>query len=971
MKKTAYILTAVILIIVIWACSDYERTNPFDPGWGKPDALTKLELTAEKIDRIKIVWDDDYYSKDSNYTFQLDRKIGESGIWQEKYKIFSNKTNSFTDSSAGIAETNYYRIRVAYDENLSAPKESYIFTEFYPPAGIFYVMKNLNTIQLNWSDNSNGEDGFLIDRFSGGSWADSIAVLAGNSETWIDSAVVMNDSVQYRICAFRKGIYSDQAISPMINTKISAPGNFIYEFVNIYTIKFTWTDNSTGEDGFKIEKKVALGPWTQVAALPSNSVTWTDNYAEVGEVIQYRIYAYKGSDTSDIVEAPGFNNPFPPPSNLVLNQMDLNTMRLDWSDNSIGEEGFKIDKRDQLGNWNYDIVTVGADVTTWTDTPTDVYDTLAYRVKAYRVYATSNFTEATMNDIAFPPPTDLLVTRESLSRLKFDWTDNSAGEDGFVIDKKIDSDSWIISYGTVVSDVVTWTDSLANIDHDLQYRIYGRSGSNFSNYLVSDIIDNRIPAPSGLGYEKLSINSIRLNWTDNSIDEHGFTIDKAVNGNWTTGYASAGRNSVSWTDISAEINKDIVYRIRAYYSTDYSDAVDTGIITNTFPAPSNLEAVVNGMNITLNWTDNSNGEQGFIISKKYDGQVWDDNYTTVAGNIVTWTETVADTGKYYYRVKAYYGTDQSAVSNVTETWIQQAENEMILVPAGTFQMGQVGVAEPVHQVTISHSFYMAKYETTQKEWTDIMGTNPAQGYGVGDNYPVYYVSWYDILVYCNKRSIAEGINPCYVINGSTDPNTWGSVPTAQDATWDAVECRWYENGYRLPTEAEWEYAARHNDGRTYPWGNTTPDATNCNYNSNVNATTIVGNYPTGNSKLGLCDLAGNMMEYVWDGFENFNSNSQVDPVGPLEIKTNRVVKGGSWGNIDLYIKSTSREYFNASSIFRVYGFRVARNNPADPRPVTFFKAFTKKLAKFDNMRVKQTDDEGYVILVGSLNDLTL
>ena len=262
--------------------------------------------------------------------------------------------------------------------------------------------------------------------------------------------------------------------------------------------------------------------------------------------------------------------------------------------------------------------------------------------------------------------------------------------------------------------------------------------------------------------------------------------------------------------------------------------------------------------------------------------------------------------------------------------------EMVLIPAGTFQMGsEAGSSrdKPVHQVTITKDFYMGKYEVTQAEYEKYCNygeDEPSSSYGDGDNYPAYYVSWYDALVYCNKRSVAEGLKPCYSIDGSTDPKDWETVPTLSNSTWNAVVCDWNANGYRLPTEAEWEYAARAGDNTvdslTYSG---TSDVNELGkyawYESNSNdATHEVGTKLP--NAYGLYDMSGNVWEWCWNWFTNsYNTGTEggSDPTG-ASSGDSRVLRDGSWYNFSDRCAVSCRSYVSPDDR-GILGFRVVRS----------------------------------------------
>jgi formylglycine-generating enzyme required for sulfatase activity len=421
-------------------------------------------------------------------------------------------------------------------------------------------------------------------------------------------------------------------------------------------------------------------------------------------------------------------------------------------------------------------------------------------------------------------------------------------------------------------------------------------------------------------------------YTISGLDEGIYTLSASI---W--GYAGGSVENitvVNGEDIKANLSLIKIDETKGVISGKIIKFHTTtgipGVVVTTIPATSTAITDADGNYTIYNvdatqestWDDVNGTYSTVRLKESYSIQIKKDNY-------VAWNNLYLKPS-----VDVHPG---ETLENISYCMLEQNTTlkpiPMVKIEGATITLGNAGVSgNPPHSVTLN-SFYIGKYEITEQEFGAVMRFNPSlsDNWEGNVNYPVNPLSFYDVLIFCNKLSKMEGKTPCYTINGFTDPDKWGfhNSPGSSGA-WDSVQCNWSANGYRLPTDAEWEYAAGGATHQMYPGTNTESELGNYAWykaNSDQKLYSVGQKLP---NSFGLYDMGGNVGEFCWNIWESLTTNALTNPRGPIYPRPgnyrNNILRGGNWFRESFSCKTDYRNtYLSSGAWADKTGVRLVRN----------------------------------------------
>jgi titin len=708
-------------------------------------APSGLAATASSATAVHLTWVDNSGGETGT---KIERRVGTTGGFTEVADVGADVT-VYDDSnlSAGVSycyRTRAYRTKKQSTDYSSYSSEACATTPAPPPAAPSNATSApmaADQIDVGWTDNAGDETGFSLERRLGQTGTfNEVGQTGANTTNVANTGLDASTEYCHRVRAFNDGGFSSYSNTTCATTSatpppLSAPSATTATASSVQWVTVVWTDNSTDELGFRVERRLGqTGTFTQIAQMPSNATGMLDQAIAPETEYCYRVYAYNAQGVSDysniscVTTLAGGPTAPAAPSDLATSAVDEETISLDWTDNAGNESGFKVERRDPGGVY-VEIAQLGRNSQSFTSGSLQASTEYCYRVRGYiaggshSAYSNESCATTVGPTIPVAAPTGLTASANGEQQVDLAWTDNAGDEDGFEIERRLGQTGSFGLVATIGPDVTAHSDPGLTAGTEYCYRVRAFRGADRSSYSTTECATTDAPppppppsppaAPSAVGASAAAPDRIDVNWTDNADNETGFSVERRLGqtGSFSE-VAQPGANGTSYANTGLDASTEYCYQVRAFNDGGFSSYSNVACATTPEPPPpptglappTGLNASApNAQWVRVRWSDNSADETGFRVERRL-GQTG--AFTQIAQMPANakgmLDQAIATETEYCYRAYAFNAQGVSDYSNV----------DCVTTKAG----GSIAPAAPSNLAasTVDHS-------TVALAWTDNAG----------------------------------------------------------------------------------------------------------------------------------------------------------------------------------------------------------------------------------------------------------
>jgi fibronectin type 3 domain-containing protein len=640
-----------------------------------PAAPSALAVTATTDSTIDLSWAD---NSDNETSFVIQRRWPDDGTFVDHDTVPAGAV-AYTDTLVAPDGRYTYRVRACAAPGCSPySNQATALTPPMTPTGLAAAAVSTSAIDLTWTDVSATETEVRIERRTGATAFAQVGTAGADATAFSDTGLAASTTYDYRVRACNAGGCSAYSAVASATTQAvttdpipAAPSGLAFDSASGSVIHISWVDNASNETRYQVERSIPGGSFTAVATgLAPDATTFADGSVSVDTEYVYRDLACNaGGCSTPSATVLAVTLPVAPTG---LSATPASNARIDlaWTDASATETSFRAERSADGGVTFVLAATVGASVSTYSDASLAAATTYTYRVQACNAAGCSPFSAtAAATTLATPPPADptgLVATlAPGFTQADLAWVDNATDETSYTVQRSVDRGTFADLPATLGPNATSYSDTGLGADHVYAYRVEACSAAGCSAYSNVDSVITPPVAPSAPTATVVSAGQVDLAWTDNSLTETSFEIERSTGGGAFTALATVAGGVTAYSDLTTTQDATYAYRIRACNGTGCSAYSGQGTATTAPTAPSGLGATAASASlIDLTWTDNAATEDSIRIERQVNGGGFARIAAPGANTMAYADNTVTADGIYGYRVQACNTGGCSAFSNV-------------------------------------------------------------------------------------------------------------------------------------------------------------------------------------------------------------------------------------------------------------------------------------------------------------------